>query len=353
MNLHLKRSQSSRAPIHKIPARQLRQLLETHFDVISEASSSEEIVILCPEPGCGDSKGKRSFNTKSNLVHCWRCGQNDKSPHLAVLWLRHHGIEVEATDLSLDLEPELIEAVEVQLEKPIIHAQQIELPPGFTLLADEPDCAYGQLIEKMAIRKHLELQDFIDAGVGFTREDSYWEPFAIFPTYELGKLVYYQGRSYGIEYENKAKHTSTKQFPSKKYVPLGASHWLYGFDSCLKQGTQVVIVVESILNVLSLRKILASMGITGVEVVAVFKHSISAPQKTKLLASPAKEICLMFDGDATSSAWKEAKLLSGSRTASVATMPVGIDGNDNAELAIEKFIERECYNSLGDLMALI
>jgi hypothetical protein len=89
----------------------------------------------------------------------------------------------------------------------------------------------------------------------------------------------------------------------------------------------------------------------GIAPVAVFKHAISEPQLTKILASPAKEICMMYDSDATKSAWQEAAKLSSNRKASVAEMPEGVDANDNAVAALEAFVERHPYSAANSLIS--
>jgi hypothetical protein len=322
----------------KINPRRLRRILEQHFEVVKERSNSEEVTICCEQPHCHDSSGNCAINLKQGLVHCWKCNY---SAH-ATTFLKQHDIDLDSEDFEESFDVEEKVELEEEVKAPVGH--EIQLPEGFTPLADWKTGTYARLISLMANRKHLYLDDFVEAGVGFTRVGP-WEPFAIFPVYEMGKLVYYQGRTYGMAYEGKR----TKKFPSKKDVPLGSKHWVYGYDEILKQDTEIVIAVESILNVLSLRWELKNRGISGVKPVAVFKHAVSTPQAAKLLLSPAKEICFQFDGDATDSAWHEALKLSGSRKTSVAEMPVGVDSNDDAVLGVQRFLERRQYSPINSL----
>ena len=328
----------------KISPTQLKRLLELHFDVVDERCSPEEIVILCPEEGCGDSSGNRSFNLKSNFTNCWRCGKTSDVPKVALYWLRRHGVEVDSEDLHSMPLLSAADQLEQEMAAPAPVDHTVALPAGFTRLIDDPHGAYAQLIGSMASRKHLELADLAEAGVGFTRS-GHWEPFAIFPVYEFDRVVYYQGRTYGSGYEGQ----KTKKFPSRHEVPFGASHWVYGFNEALRPETQVLVIVESILNVLSLRKELAVRGLVGYEPVAVFKHAISRPQLTKLLVSSAPEFCILFDGDAIAGAWKEAQGLSGSRKTSVVRMPVGVDANDDAQLAVDGILTRQVYSPTNEL----
>lgn len=327
----------------KIGKHQLKRLLEANFDVIAERCNDEEIAIICPEAGCGDQSGNCSINVKQGLVHCWRCNYKNH----VIPFLRHHDVSFEEESLEATINEDPTETLDDGLDgkKPAAENVVVELPEGFTPLAKEPNTIYVRLIAQMAKRKHLYLQDFIDAGAGFTR-DGEWEPYCIFPVYELSRLVYYQGRTYATRFEG----GKTKRFPRKKDVPLGASNWLYGYDRIIQGHIKTVIVVESILNVLSLRWRLLCEGINDVAPVAVFKHAISPIQMTKLLASPAQEFCIMYDGDATKSAWEEARKLSGNRLATVATMPVGIDANDDASLAMARFAKREPYTPASALL---
>lgn len=329
--------------MRKIRPARLKRILEQHFEVVHERSNSEEIAIICDQPGCGDLTGNRSVNLKTGLTNCWRC---NVGAHITTL-LEKQGIEPDDEDLDdfvqIDNPVDLL-TPEAAPAKPADN-HEISLPAGFTPLAADPGCLHAYLIGKMARRKHLYLEDFIEAGVGFTRTGP-WEAFAIFPVYELGRLVYYQGRTYGIGDEGK----KTKKFPSKLDVPMGSRYWIYNYDAAVQVGVNTIIIVESILNVLSLRWALKNEGLTDVVPVAVFKHAVSAYQAPKILASRAKELCFMYDGDATESAWKEAGKFSGARHTTVARMPVGVDANDNAELALERFALREEYSPANALL---
>lgn len=328
--------------MRKIRPGRLKDLLERHFDFVKDRSSNEEICIICPE--CEDQTGNRYVNLSSNLTNCWKCDEF-KGP--VQFLLRHHGVELEQEDLEEILGVNPIEEFESEVESDSKSeiSQPIEFPKGFISLRKEPSGAYADLIGDMAQRKKLSLEDFINADVGFTRE-GIWERFAIFPVYEFDKLVYYQGRTYSKSNEGK----NTKRFPRKVDVPLGAGNWLYNFNEASK--AKIVIVVESILNVLSLRKILAERHVTEVAVVAVFKHAISRVQLSKMMALPALEFCLMFDSDATASSWKSAqKIYQAKRKASIATMPSGIDANDDAEVALKMFNAREEFDEVGMLLA--
>jgi hypothetical protein len=328
---------------------QLRSQVEMLFDVIPDRSQGDELVFLCPEPGCGDRSGNRSVNLRTGKTNCWRCNKGGDF----VRWATQLGYPVEIEEepgLAVGELSGMVAGLGVPEGRQPSYVPQVCLPAGFTLLADEPDGAYARLIGRMAERKNLDLADFIEAGVGFTRVDPRWEPYAIFPVFEWGRVVYYQGRTYTDEPDR-----ATKQFPSRSEVKLGSRHWLYNFDELRERGG-VAIVVEAILNVRSLRRELAARGV-GATPVACFKHKVSAEQLGKLSSVKGlAEVCLMFDADALASAYEECRRLQGGVPVTVVKMPSDaqgrkVDPNDDARLAADLFAKRGAYSEYESLLS--
>ena len=221
----------------------------------------------------------------------------------------------------------------------------VALPPGFTPLSPEPSNVFEKWIGRMAARKNLDYSTFFEAGVGFTRTSAKWERFAIFPVKEWGRTVYYQGRTY-ID----IKGDSTKLFPSKFECELGARHWVYNIDELRLRGG-VAVVVESILNVLSLKREFAIRGITGFVPVAVFKHKVSQEQLHKLAACKGlKEVCMLYDEDAISSVYAECRRLLGRVKMTYVKMPHKVDANDDAVLAVDGVLKRQTYSDSAALL---
>ena len=193
----------------------------------------------------------------------------------------------------------------------------------------------------MARRKNLDLEDFMAARVGLALSNYRWAPYAIFPIFEWGKVVYYQGRTM-IDMPGEP----TKLFPSRSEYPRGSRYWIYGVDDLRALGGRVV-VVESILNKLSLDKELARRGITEFVVVACFKHKLSSEQLVKLQRiRNILEIVLLYDADATDAANAEAlRIRPKFPLVTVAKMPKG-DANDNAPLAVNQILLRAKPNPL-------
>ena len=157
----------------------------------------------------------------------------------------------------------------------------------------------------------------------------------IFPVWEWGRVVYWQGRTMIDPFEG-----STKEFPSRAELPRGSRYWVYGIDE-LRQTGGIVVLVESILNVLSLRRELIARGLTEFVPVCIFKHHISPEQKDKIgRCRNIQELVFLYDSDATADADKEAdSLVNCFPRVSVAAMPEG-DANDNAALAVDQVLAR-------------
>ena len=331
----------------------LRHDIASAFQIVKERSTEEEICIVCPVPGCQDKSGNRYINVKTLLTHCYRC--EGKSPgHVKSLF---HLTGVEFAEDTLALEPADLQELLRDRSKPALTpVQNIELPEGFSPLRKNRSSCYWKFCQKMAERKHLTIRDLEDAEAGFTRI-GFWEPFCIFPTYEGGRTVYYQGRTYLDDNTD-----STKKFPSKKDVPYGARYWIYGLDALADPSIRMVIVVESILNLLSLKKKLRETSQPDIMPICVFTHFLSRSQVTKMQRYPhIKEWCLLFDSDSTGLAESTALKLNALLPASVAKMPPGLepdgtvretnDANDDVEAAMKAIDKRHAPSDAATISA--
>jgi len=326
---------------------QLRQTVESLFDVIKDRSTNDELVFMCPQPGCGDETGNRSVNLKNGKTNCWRCNKGGDF----VAWAKFLGYAVSDGN-AVQAEP--LEDINLEAqhdeETPLPLAKEVRLPHGFTYCHEQPRSVYTALIGEMAERKNLTIEDLMEAKVGFTKDDPKWEPYAIFPTFEYGRVVYWQGRTYCD-----VPGESTKRFPGREEVPNGAKYWIYGIDQLRSSKSEIVLVMESILNVLSMRRFFREQAITNITPVCVFKHYLSKPQARKLIEiSSIKEICLLYDHDATRSSWEKSPMVSDRITVTVAEMPPGRGGekndpNDDPTAAWEAFEQRQISNIVNGL----
>ena len=339
---------------------QLRSFVEVNFDVIKTRCTTDEVVFVCPQPGCKDVSGNRAVNLRTGKTNCWRCHIGGDFIH----WVKALGYEVDLTSASA-LDVNVVEELAQVLnsKKPSVPLRaDIQFPSGFVKVENHLDSAYAKAIANMAEKKQLTIDDMIKAGVGFTTADPVWAPYAIFPIIEWGRLVLYQGR---------AICGAGKRFPSRQSCPLGSRYWVYNIDVVRNIKPRAVIVVESILNVLSLQKKICAAGYSNEIVpVAVFKHAVSWPQSMKLIRCPrVEEICLMFDVDATQVAWSQARRLINHKKVTVAQIdPTKSklldlrletdqlrakkwDPNDDVDCAWEAFLDRRPYTFVEQLDA--
>jgi hypothetical protein len=320
----------------------LRAEIESTFEIVRQRCTTTEICFVCPEPGCGDKSGNRSVNLQNGKTSCWRCNKGGNF----LGWARRLGYRFNnATDVT----QEAVDQLEQLQQKSLLPTvQPIRLPKGFTPISEAPDTIRSRYIGEMAVRKNLDFDALAEVGVGFTREDPKWEPYAIFPVTEYNVIAYYQGRTY---YDKPGE--STKLFPSQHEVKYGARYWVYNIDEARAQKAQIVIAVESILNVLSLRRKLAQLQWDNVVPVCVFKHRISIEQAIKLSRlTHVEEVCLMFDHDATVRAWESGRQVTNLFALTVAEMPMGkdnkkLDPNDDVEAAIKAFNKRQTYTPVA------
>jgi len=322
----------------------LKSEIEHTFQIAPMRSTQDELVFVCPE--CGDTSGNRAVNLRTGLTSCWRCGKGKSGKGNFLAWAKANGYRFtnNLDSTGVPVEDFLVEPESIASKVPYV--KEIDLPRGFIPLRDEPDSGYAKLIGKMAVRKRLTLKDFIAAGAGFTRDDNLWEPFCIFPVQELRKTVYYQGRTY-----TDIEGQTTKKFPSRREVPHGASCWLYNYDDFYDRRVPTVIVVESILNVLSLKKKLRQLNVKDVVPLCVFKHNISTVQATKLFSCKwLKEVCMMFDHDAIAATWNQMNSLASRTKVTIAEMPFldgnkKLDPNDDVDAAWEAFENRKRHTA--------
>ena len=325
----------------------LKSLVESMFEVIRDRSTVEELAIVCPVPGCGDQSGNRGVNLKNGKTFCWRCNTGGDF----VRWAKWLGYAFEDEKVSAVTLEELYMLLEPPRPRQIVPViSEITLPKGFHTCYDNPESAFTKQIGLMAERKNLKLEDLVAEGVGYATEDQRWEPFAIFPVLEYERLVYFQGRTYWDDMEK-----STKKFPDRREAPLSSKYWIYDIDRLSEPGVDTVVIVESILNVISLKKKFAELGICNMVPVCVFKHAVSKPQFYKLLRfKNLKEAILLFDFDAIDLAWEDARKIDDLLRVSIAEMPFSadnkkLDPNDDVDAALEAIYNRQPYSMIGKL----
>jgi hypothetical protein len=122
----------------------------------------------------------------------------------------------------------------------------------------------------------------------------------------------------------------------------------------MQKRAKKLIVVESILNVLSLKWYIREHNLgDDIVPVATFKHSVSDEQFFKIAKMRhVEEVCLLFDHDAIAHSWKGARKFTNHFAITIAEMPEGaenkkLDPNDDVALAWQVFQERQPYTIMN------
>ena len=325
----------------------LEMTVNSMFEVVRSRTTATELVFICPVPGCGDTSGNRAVNLTTGKTFCWRCNTGGKF----INWVRWLGYAVEDEGTPMLTLEELFKTLDPVDQASVIPViNEISLPDGFQTCYDNPDSVFTRQIVSMAERKNLTEDDVINAGAGYSTDDPNWSWYAIFPVVEYGRLVYFQGRTY---WDEMAK--STKKFPSRREAPLSSKYWIYNIDELSNPGVDTAIIVESVLNVLSLKAKFAKLGITNMVPICVFKHAVSKTQFLKLLRfKNIKEAVLLFDFDAVDMSWNDARKIDDLIRVSIAEMPYTagapkLDPNDDVDAAWVAIENRHPYSMSGHL----
>jgi len=226
-------------------------------------------------PRCGD-QGKRFYwNTQKRVGCCfhadcyWAAERHGVTERRLLAFFSREGVEY-AT-------PEVLERAD---------EADIGLPEEFKLLADLPrslsEDLYSYLQHRGLVKKILNL-----AQVGYCSTGKFWG-YIIFPVFNQdGKLVYWQGRRY------KARE--------KKFLNPDSSHkseLLYRISAVAKP--RLIVLVESILNALTLENINCGKHRTGNLILALLGSSLSEAQLDQILLYERwiKQLVIALDPDA-------------------------------------------------------
>lgn len=238
-------------------------------------------------PHCG---GKFTFgvNLESMRTKCFKnCGV--PSPLNLVM-------EVEELETWADLrgflnvqqEYEAYDSVIQGANKPV-KLKPVELPESFT-----PINLGSGLIANAARRalskRGFDITELALHGIGYCIRGDYMG-YLIFPFYEKGKLVFFQGRRF-------ASAGPKMKNPKEEDFGIGKSQLIYNKDALFIYDK--IYVVESITNALTI----------GERAIALLGKTASSYQISCLIQSPCRRVVLMLDPDAVEEALRLAMILS-------------------------------------------
>ncbi len=276
-------------------------------------------------PMCNKDK-KYGVNLYSNRTNCFRCGYC-KNPLQAVMEVEHfHTInEVFKFLGSLDS----MALMEYQYEK--LEETPVILPEGFKLMTLGND-SMGERARKYMSNRDFDLNQLTLKGVGYCGTGKYFGHI-IMPFYINGELVYFNARRFimtGSKYNN----------PGKDIFGIGKSQLIYNHDALLIYNS--VFLVESVMNALTL----------GEKTIAIGGKKISPTQLSQVMKSPAKNIIIILDSDASREAIDQALKLTSHKKIKIVFMPEKKDVNDIGKDRTINRIYKTNYLNYNDILKL-
>lgn len=326
-----------------LSADQIEQITHAFGDPVWYSNGGDQINVPCPYcPTRGkdiDRSGHLGISTARNKVHCVRC---DWGHGNARKWLlESRGITV----YSIDLDDLASSIDKIDAEPPKFQYETVELPDGCVRFhAGHLQTPFGQsLLDKNILPRMMK--DLFACEYG--RHSGY----VIFPFYEHGDLVYWQGR--GSTPAMLADKKRKKYNPDKTEAPLGKAHWLYGFDDATKGGT--AFLCEGTLDQKSLHTVVKrinptyfSCGLQGTSMSFpdASRHFFNS-QFGKLWALSPVHTYVVLDDDAWEASKELAKILNNLGLPSTPVRLVGGDPNEIPAGRLHKLLLRYIEDESG------
>jgi len=278
----------------------------------------------CPYCGGGFSFG---ISMEKSHIHCFKCGQV-VSPVALVLHLEH-GLSTYQDVYDFFKVHESFERYDFSTKKVDIELKAMELPESFRLLNQ------GNTLLAKSARNYMKSRGFnIEKlslkGIGYCTKGKY-AGYIIFPIFERGKLIYFQGRKFINHWGPKMNN------PPEEEYGISKDSILYNADALFMYNK--VYLVESITNAETLGD--NASGLLG--------KTISPYKLGKILKSPCQRISLMLDKDALKWAVGLVMQLVHYKMVKLVVMPSDDDVNKIGKKKakeIEKSFKYATYNEL-------
>lgn len=275
--------------------------LERYFDVAAwlaargVAVDGAEVLLDCPQ--CG--KRKLSVNVERRKWHCWVCASRPGVGQSA-------GGMVALVEVVEGVGRAVAEAILAKYGRPPVGTGTIAgaLDPGAgnppqariaTPIPYPPTWQPCTSVLPYMAERRITLADAQEWGLGFCTGGVYANRL-IFPVFEGGQLVYYQGRAMW------PKPPGDKRY-RKSLNPPGISGMANSGDLLMNldraRNYPRVAVTEGPMDCLR----------TGPDAVCTFGKQISPAQVGRLLAAGVRAVDLMWDADAASEIWAAANWL--------------------------------------------
>lgn len=290
---------------------EMENRLFTYFDNSFKLKQSTKGFFRMDCPYCY-GKGSFGINFISHLGHCFKCGEKQS----AISIISH--IEKLTTYqevwkfLSLSSMPSVSRLKNRIAGIKPREQQQITLPESFTLIS-LGDSIYGTLARNYLKGRGFNIHKLSLQGIGYCTKGEY-SGYIVFPFFQLGELVYFQGRRFIESAGPKMKN------PDATVFGIGKESLIYNHDSLFMY--KRISIVESITNALTL----------GNYATATLGKAVTQNQVTLFIKASFEKAWILFDSDEDNKAYIEGlKLgmnLSEYKEVKIIKMPLDKDVND-------------------------
>lgn len=275
---------------------------------------------VCSCPFCGKEK-HFYINRGTQLFDCKKCGEEGNIikllHHLNKLFMLGEFKSIDRTKITLlnELSKDNDEE-DIDLDVP-----ERKLPIGFKRVYSD-EYLQGRKIKKSNFKK-LE--------IGYTKLIPSLEDYVIFSIKEDGVCKGYVARCTWTKkrMQDYEKETGKKKLRYRNDKGAKFSNLLFGFDEITEE-TETVILVEGLIDKITLDNILDLDSSPEIKCCATFGKKISQFQILKLFSKHLKKIILIFDDDAIPEMKKYGVLLSNFFNVEM-TYTIGKDINDSSE----------------------
>ena len=281
--------------------RQLRDF----FDSVSD--TGEGFHANCPR--CDDSEKKFYFNEAKQVGCCF---------HADCPWFKDRGGATEFRLRAFFGEGFRIKAPEILIQS---KEADVRLPKEFDLLDDDlaGDAHTKRMVLAYLAGRGLPKKLLARAQVGYCETGKFWG-YIIFPVFDNGEVVYWQGRRF-------------KNRDPKFWNPASSKKTEIVFNLHTGMRPKRIVLVESVINALTLE---TERKPTVSAIFALLGQNLSDIQMHKILVweRHVEEIVIALDSDAWKSAVEIADKLYGSvPSVKLAKIPEGEDVNSVGRMA--------------------
>lgn len=268
------------------------------------------------------------INLEGQKVHCFKCAER-KDPIRMLMDIEGFETYNQAKSfLNVQQEYDAYERLS-KVEKK--EYKYLELPESFQLLM-QGDSIMGKSARHYITKRKFDVTKLSLKGIGYCTEGEY-AGYIVFPYYNKGKLVYFQGRRYmGVG-------PKMKNPPSDVYG-IGKNQIIYNEDALFMY--KKVYVMESITNCETLGDNTA--GFNG--------KSVSSYQYSRLIQSPCSTLVIILDPDAYDKALSLALQVVHYKRVKVVLLPKDEDVNSLGKRATMKLVNAETYKTHRELYKL-